>query len=427
MIGLIAMALADDLHPPVPPYMERFYHPGLLQRLLTADAEDEDDDEDEAPPPEPPPLEPPPLEPPPVDAGGLDLEAPELGAPPGAEAGLAVGPLTNLVFGGTLDYRFLFSREMPEGMFGIHVNELFFTTNIGENISVLAEQLLETSELGSEVGQDHGFTYVIISNLRWLPRGTAIRVGRMRMKYGIDARVDAPANPVRTVEYRTIGILSDRAVEVSAYAGPVDVVATVAMGPDYVLEDVVGPDGEVAGTIEADAMNRNHPVFVRVGTDLGGYAPDFGLSAYHGRNYLVLAADGFQGGEEMNFGGFMDRRELVLKQRAAADVRLRVGKLRFAAEGTLGRDLVDGPDPVVAAGYFRVDAAVLPRRLSLLAQYDRFSDGRAGTPDVGTVSAAATWSITDESWLRGVAQANELVLVGRSDAWLLGTQLLVAF
>ena len=61
----------------------------------------------------------------------------------------------------------------------IHVNELVVSANVTDNISLLLEQLLPTSELISLVGDDHGFATALVSNLPYLPAGTALKIGRI--------------------------------------------------------------------------------------------------------------------------------------------------------------------------------------------------------------------------------------------------------
>jgi hypothetical protein len=397
-------------------YFDHFYNPGPLQNYLVA--QDATAKKTNAPP----------LSPPPPENKGLNFESPDLGPPPAnTDKGLTVGPLSNVVFGGTLDYRFLFPKEMPEGMFMIHVNELFVTTNIGDHISVLAEQLLLTSDLGTSVGQDHGFAYVTLSNLPFLLDGMAIRIGRLRMKYGIDAKLDAPANPLRTPEYRTLGLLSDRAIELAGYAGPIEYVAAVSMGPDFVLRDVASPDGSVAGSIKVDSENRSHPVLLRVGTDLKGGSPNFGLSYYSGVNYAVQAQDGFQAGDEMLFGGFVDQHRLVRKKRGSIDARWDIWKLKFSGEYTLGTDSESFTRRNVRAYFFRTDLNIKPQKLILQLQYDRFSDGRGSQFDIGSVGAGLTYYLTDQSWIRGFSQLNEKIFSGHGGSSLAGTQLVFAF
>jgi hypothetical protein len=361
-------------------------------------------------------------------SGGLGFDTPELGPPPtSADSGFSVGPLTNVVVGGTLDYRFLFPKEMPEGMFMVHVNELFVTTNIGDNISILAEQLLLTSDLATSVGQDHGFVYATISNLSFLPDGSAIRIGRMRLKYGIDAKLDAPANPLRTMEYRTIGLISDRAIEYSGYSGVVEYTAAVSMGPDFVLKDLTTQDG-TTGTIKVAANNRTHPLAARIGTEFKGATPNLGLSYYTGQNYKVVAQDMFQADETMVFGGFVDQHFLVSKERESADLRWGIWKLKFAAEYTTGTDSDSVGRREIRAYYFRTDYSIKPQKLIAQVQYDSFDDGIAGSPRFGSVGLGLTYFVTDASWVRGFYQGDERNFGGDSKGGSVGgTQFLLAF
>lgn len=426
-------------------YFARFYRPGALQRYLSrtllaqnqttrsreAETKEPKTDAEPAPTTEPSPeggLEPPPSG---EELGGFSLDAPTLGAPPGGEGAQAGGGVGgNLVFGGTLDYRFLFPREMKSGMYMIHVNELFCTTNIGDHISILAEQLLLTSDVGTVVGQDHGFVYATFSDLPFLFDGIAIRSGRLRVKYGVDAKLDAPANPIRTPEYRTIGILSDRAIEISGYFKFIDFVAAIAMGPDFVLREVASPDGNVAGTIKVPKDTDLHPIYVRIGTDFKGQAPNLGLSFFYGETYPVLAADGFQAGDAMLFGGFFDQSRTVLKDRVTLDVRWSRWKLKLAAEATVGRDheeVTAGDDATVQAYYLRADLTLKPQKMTVQVQYDRFLDGRQETPNVGAIGATFTYHLTDESWWRAFFQGNERLFFGEEAAWLAGSQILMAF
>jgi hypothetical protein len=316
---------------------------------------------------------------------------------------------------------------MNNGMFMIHVNELFVTTNIGDHISVLAEQLLLTSDLATAVGQDHGFVYVTLSTLPFLLDGMAIRIGRMRLKYGIDAKLDGPANPLRTPEYRTLGLLSDRAIELAGYAGPIEYVAAVSMGPDFVLRDVSSPDGGVAGSIKVDAANQSRPVLIRVGSDLKGGLPNLGLSYYSGKNYAVLAQDGFQASDLMLFGGFMDQHRLVNKKRESIDARWDVSKFKFSGEYTAGTDTEPSARRNIRAYFFRTDINIQPQKLIAQLQYDRFSDGRGAQFDVGSPGLGLTYFLTDQSWIRGFSQLNEKILAGHGGSWLAGTQLVFAF
>ncbi len=369
------------------------------------------------------------MPPPPASGDTLSLNYPEL-APtqvPASTGGASLGPVSNIVIGGTLDYRLFFTADMPEGMFMIHVNELFLTANVGDHFSILAEQLLLTSDLSTVVGQDHGFVYVILSNLPGLPEGTAFRIGRMRLRYGIDAKLDGPANPLRPPEYRTLGTLSDRGIEAAGYVGPIEYVAAITMGPDYLLRNLLTMDGKMAGPIKTDAMNRSRPVFLRVGTDFKGGSPNIGFSGFYGRGYPILSADAFQtSGDAMLFGAEVDQTRLILKERATVDGHWNLWRLRFATEFTLGKD-EDAGEKTVQAWYGRTDFAVIPQKLSLQFQYDYFDDGRGTGGPVASLGNALTVNITDESWVRFMIQGNQELLLGRDRAWVAGSQFLVAF
>jgi len=340
----------------------------------------------------------------------------------------AAGGIGNIVIGGTLDYRVLVPSDMKAGMYEIHVNELFITTNIGDHIAILAEQLLLTSELGTTAGQDHGFVYATFSELPFLGKGMAIRFGRMRLRYGIDAKLDAPANPLRTPEYRTLGVVSDRALELGGFYGSIEYVAAIAMGPDFVLADAVGVTGAVIGTLKVPTKDPGfHPLYARVGTDFQGTRPNIGLSGFYGDSYPVVAAAGFQPGDAMLFGGFLDQHRVIRKSRVSVDLRWSWNKLKLAGEYTIGRDRENTGHTTVQAYYGRADYALRPQKMTIQLQYDRFDDGRMGSRAVGAAGAAFTYNINDSSWLRAFVQVNERLLVGEDAPWLAGTQLLMAF
>jgi hypothetical protein len=400
-------------------YFERFYRPGPLQQVLLAQARSNKESSEAPVVSADKPVRP---------AGELGFDNPDLGAPPSSsDQGISAGPFQNLTFGGTLDYRFLFPKEMSEGMFMIHVNEVFLTTNIGDHISVLAEQLLLTSDLSTAVGQDHGFVYVIISNLSFLPAGTAFRIGRMRLKYGIDAKLDAPANPLRTMEYRTLGVISDRAIEVAGYLDFIEYTAAVSMGPDYITKDIKTLDGSVA-SVKTASENKTHPFIARVGTDFKGTAPNLGFSYYTGKNYKVLSQDAFQAGGTMIFGGFVDERSLVYKERQSVDFRWSFQKLRFSGEYTAGSDSDSDGRRRIEAYYFRTDYTITPQKLTAQIQYDSFYDGTVTSPRFGSIGPGLTYYVTDQTWIRGFFESNEKILNGNSSGGsVAGTQFLVAF
>ena len=79
------------------------------------------------------------------------------------------------------------------------------------------------------MGHDHGFVYAIFTNLPGLPADLAVKVGRIRFRYGIDAVSDAPANPARNLVYKNLGMISDKGIEVSGYYGDLDYSAAALM------------------------------------------------------------------------------------------------------------------------------------------------------------------------------------------------------
>ena len=335
---------------------------------------------------------------------GLQLEAPTLAPPPPP----SLGPFTNINIGGTLDYRFMIPTNGDAPSLGIHVNELFITTNIGDNISILAEQLLLTSDLETVVGQDHGFVYAIFTNLPGLPSDLAVKVGRIRFRYGIDAVSDAPANPARNLVYKNLGFVSDKGIELAGYYKDVDYSAAVLMGPDFIAREVLGPGGVVGGEIKTNAENNNRPVAVRVGYespwDLKG-----GLSFFWGKAYRFVNAPLFDM-DDMLTNGFLDRSRLFLKRRASVDLRYTLGKWDFSGEATIGDERENG-DTIEARGYYiRADYLAVPQKLEFLLQYDLWRDGLPETRDDGVMTGGITYNVLDQAALRLVGFVSDAVL-----------------
>ena len=134
-------------------------------------------------------------------AQDLDFGSPSLDKPPEKKGvgDVPLGSFGNLNLGVLFDIRYMDVGDNAPGAV-VHVNELNITGNIGDRISILAEQLLPTSRLsGSEdqIGDDHGFVYAIFSGLPLLPAGTAFKVGRFRFKWGVDAVLMHP--PIRSI------------------------------------------------------------------------------------------------------------------------------------------------------------------------------------------------------------------------------------
>jgi hypothetical protein len=331
----------------------------------------------------------------------LQLEQPSLAPPPKEEA--RFGPFSNINFGGLLDYRYIpgpRTLSTGAGFLVIHVNELFVSTNIGDNISILAEQLLITSGRESTVGQDHGFVYAIFTNIPLLPSNLSFKIGRFRMKYGIDAVMDAPINPVRTLVYKSIGFISDVGLELSGYWGPFEIAAAIVNGPDQVTVPV-GPGGEVS----VGSGNTYRPRVIRGSVDIPS-GPQIGLSFFRGNSFPVQNQRGFDP-DTMIFNAELQENSLIMKKRYSADIKYSLWRFDFAGEATFGTDKVEPPPEIDVEGYyFRTDYTVLPQKLKLLLQYDIWNDGEPFTPDDGALSGAATYTLTEGAVIRGVGMVN---------------------
>jgi hypothetical protein len=351
------------------------------------------------------------------DEGGLDLDNPEIDLKKKEEV-LNIGPFGDLNIGGALDMRLYFPRpkgptdmHMGFGNLDIHVAELFVTTNIGDHVSILAEQLLVTSPMGSTVGQDHGFVYAIFSGFPGIFSNLALKVGRSRFRFGIDAKSDSPANVLRSPVYKTLGTITDRGLELSGYTGPVEWSVSVANGVDAVkvpLEPAAGTTlqpGSDEPHMWADIRNGSKPVYLRIGIEaLDGLS--FGASGFTGKTYPVYSHYGFAM-HDMVFNGHTDDTRLIYKNRAALDAKYRMGRWDFGLEFAFGNDRDQGQNYEVRSYYGRVDYRIIPQKLSAHFQYDYFDDGRAlviteGLPyeDSGTFGVGLTYNLTEQSLLR---------------------------
>ena len=142
------------------------------------------------------------------DSPNLDKSAPATDK----KSDISIGEFGGLNLGLLFDIRYMAVGDNAPGTV-IHVNELNITGNIGDNISILAEQLLPTSlqsGLEDQIGDDHGFVYAIFSNISFMPQGTAFKIGRFRFKWGIDAVLDGPTNPIYPLTRKNLGFITDR-------------------------------------------------------------------------------------------------------------------------------------------------------------------------------------------------------------------------
>jgi hypothetical protein len=299
----------------------------------------------------------------------------------------------------------------------IHVNELFVSANIGENISILAEQLLITSGRESVVGQDHGFVYATFTNLPLLPSDLNFRIGRFRFRYGIDAVMDSAINPVRTLVYKNLSFIADRGLELSYFWRWFEVSGAVLNGPDEKVVDIPNTAG---GQVRVGSGNTKRPVAVRASLDIPN-GPQIGLSYFHGRSYPIRNQPGFDP-DTMIFNAELVENTLITRNRFTVDAKYSTGRLDFAGEYTgcfyrpdiLGRfnicstDKSDTNKKEVEGYYVRTDLTILPRKFKWLFQYDLWRDGDLLGPsrDDGAFSTAATLNITEESLLRAAYMVN---------------------
>ncbi len=372
-------------------------------------------------PPAPPSTTPTPVQPEKQEEETLQLEKPSLAPPP--KEPVTLGPFSNINVGGLLDYRYIPGpRTATSGsaFLVIHVNELFISANIGDNISILAEQLLITSGRESVVGQDHGFVYATFTNLPFISEiptlnNLSFRIGRFRFRYGIDAVSDSAINPVRTLVYKNIGFISDRGLELSYFLGPFEVSAAVLNGPDEKTVDV-----SPTGTIRVGSGNTYRPRVIRGSLDIPS-GPQIGLSFFRGNSYRVVNQRGFDP-DTMIFNAELDEHNLIMKKRYSADLKYSLWRFDFAGEVTLGTDF-GTPDKHVEGYYARTDFNVLPQRLKLLVQYDKWRDDDPFSPDDGALSGAATLNLTEGAVIRAVGMVN----LNATDTYATIIQLLLSF
>lgn len=317
--------------------------------------------------------------------GTLDLDNPDIGTASKSEK-LAIGPVQNISFGGAFDGRFIVSDAQKSRLL-IHVNELVITATIGDNISVLAEQILPTTEQVSGVGQDHGFAYAIFSNYSFLPTGMSIKAGRFRAKWGYDARSDSPSNPIQSLALKSVGQITDTGIEVSGY---------LSEALDYNVAIQNGVDTLFPGKTMAD--NPGNSYFARL-----YYEPSsvygFGFSYFKGNSYAWKNGLEFEH-ETMQAYGLLDRSALVRKERMALDGTLRLGAWTMNAEYGFGKDSDALGSRDTSTQMVRADYEIVPGLLSGLIQLDAIKDGDASTKDPVIGSGALTYRLTDKSLMR---------------------------
>ena len=322
------------------------------------------------------------------------------------DTSLSAGPFQNINFGGAVDMRFYVPQShgptyshLGAASFDLHVVELFLSTNVGNHVSLLLEQLLVTSKLDDPVGQDHGFVSVVFSEIPWFPRDWSLKIGRFRSHFGIDTRLDSAAHILRNPIYKNIGVFTDKGVELSGFWNFFDWSLSVVNGIDSILESVNTSSGETA-SVRRDQSTHSKPVFARIGFDLSNNL-NLGISGFSGVTHPVLSEYGFSM-SDMIFNARLDESKIVYKNRYAFDSTLKLSsKFKISAEYCMGTDRDEGHSHNVWSAFARIDYKIIPQTLTLAIQYEYFNDGRSNqTKDTGTLGTALSYNLNEQSWLR---------------------------
>ncbi len=370
-----------------------------------------------------------------------------------SDSGFFGGAFSNFIFGGALDIRRITRGQdlIPDrdnwdsGTTLIHVAELVATTNVGDHVSILGEQLLTTSPLGTQVADDHGFVYAILTGLPVLPKGTSLKLGRFRHGFGIDTRSDAAANPLYNLVRKNIGFISDRGLQLNGFVGPVSYVLSLADGPDSLRTVTdgtvtsgirIGPHGSGGGVLRP-IRNNSPPVFVH----LNGTLPIFGKRFWFGTSYFDGNSYPFNA-----ISGDVNPSTLVYKRRLGLATSFKVWKFDLATEWVTGRDTElltylsvpnssEDRHASVEGFYFHVELP-LNESLDIRLKYDVWNPDRDlfSTFSIDrepeeltwtTLGGALTWHFSEGALVRVVYQVNNVEKSTRSAA--IVPQLLVEF
>ena len=345
------------------------------------------------------------------------------------------GAFGNLIFGGALDVRRITrgtdlvpdGRNWDTGTTLIHVAELVATTSVGEHISLLGEQLLTTSPLGTQVADDHGFVYAILTGLPVLPKGASLKIGRFRHAFGIDTKSDAAANPLYNLVRKNIGFISDRGIQLNGYVGPVAYVLSLADGPDSLRTVVdgtvesgirIGPHGSGGGVLEP-IRNNSPPLFLHV----NGTLPLLGKRIWIGGSYF----DGNSYPFNPN-NGDVNPSTLIYKRRVGLATNFKIWRLNLAAEWVRGVDTqllkyvqppIVGDRTATVEGYYLHAEIPLTETVDVRLKYDvwnpdaeqyntfNFTRTREAQPWT-TLGGALTWHFTEGALARLVYQVNNI-------------------
>lgn len=363
------------------------------------------------------------------------------------------GAFSNIVVGGALDIRRITRgtdlipdrNNWNSGTTLIHVAEFVVTTNVGDHVGLLGEQLLTTSPLGTQVADDHGFVYAILTGLPVLPKGASLKIGRFRHGFGIDTKSDAAANPLYNLVRKNIGFISDRGLQLNGFVGPISYTFSLADGPDSlrtVTEGTVttgiriGPHGSGGGVLKP-IQNNSPPLFLH----LNGTLPIFGKRIWLGTSYFDGNSYPFN-----SANGDVNPSTLIYKRRVGVATSFKLWRFDLAAEWVRGKDTqllkyLQIPIPsedrnsTVEGYYFHAE---LPLTDSLdvrvkydiwnpdIEKYQTFAFNREQDEQVWTtLGGAFTWHFAEGASTRLVYQINNVEKSTRSASII--PQLLVEF
>ena len=363
------------------------------------------------------------------------------------------GAFSDLIFGGALDIRRITRGKdlIPDrenwdaGTTLIHVAEFVVTTSVGEHVSILGEQLLTTSPLGTQVADDHGFVYAILTGLPVLPKGASLKIGRFRHGFGIDTKSDAAANPLYNLVRKNIGFISDRGLQLNGFVGPVSYTLSLADGPDSLRTVTdgtvstgirIGPHGSGGGILKP-IRNNSPPLFLHVNGNLPLFGKRIWLSAsyFDGNSYPFNPIN-----------GDVNPSTLIYKRRAGFATSFKLWRVDLAAEWVRGKDTQllkylhipipeDDRNATVEGYYFHAELP-LTETLDVRLKYDiwnpnteKFSTSAFNRePDEqvwSTFGGALTWHFTEGALARLVYQVNNVEKATRSAVII--PQLLVEF
>lgn len=328
-----------------------------------------------------------------VKAQELNFDAPVVEEKKGISVPQNLGPASNIQLGGAIDWRASFQNGSDRPFAFIHVNEFVVSANVGDHIAISAEQLLLTSELGTVVGQDHGFVVVNLIQLPFLPNGMNLKLGRFRGKFGSDALTDSPANIFPSPALRSNGYVTDIGFGIDYPFGDFELLLEAFNGPDYKIEN-----GK-----KNSYLAKNIPVQGRF-----IYQPasnlKFGFSGMRGETY-----DNQLSPTLMDLGALgarFDTSRTIERWRVSGDAQLKTSFADIVVEGIYGRDHGRLAQPVdktyteARGGLVRTDIPLFSlganTRAKWSLQYDTWKDGSyPGT--LGFISTAFSL-LNDDGW-----------------------------